>query len=87
MTIYWDIKEQAEAAARLGVAIVEGEDPPEGLLNGEVNNGLKDVPAFLVELIPVTVEDIESTIIEDGFWTRAQICTERIEAACERAGL
>ncbi len=39
MTVYKPIKPLAENAAELAVALANGEDPPEGLINGEEDNG------------------------------------------------
>jgi D-xylose transport system substrate-binding protein len=87
MTVYKAIKPEAEAAAEIAVALVRGEDPPEGLVNDQVDNGAKQVPSVLLEPVAVTVDNIEDTIIRDEFWTVDQICTSRYRSACEEAGL
>jgi len=87
MTVYKAIKPEAEAAAELAVALVRGEDPPEGLVNDEIDNGQGSVPSVLLEPIAVTRDNIDSTIVEDGFWTPQQICTQRYRQACEEAGI
>jgi D-xylose transport system substrate-binding protein len=85
MTVYKAIKPEAESAAELAVNLVQGTDPTQ--TTAPVNNGQEDVPSILLEPIAVTVDNINDTIIADGFWTAAQICTPAYEAACQQAGI
>ena len=87
MTVYKAIKPEAEAAAELAVALVRGEQPKSGLVNDEVDNGQEQVPSVLLEPIAVTKENINDTIVKDGFWKPAQICTPKYAAACKEAGI
>jgi D-xylose transport system substrate-binding protein len=87
MTVYKAIKPEAEAAAELAFALLKGEDPPAGLVNGEEDNGQGMVPSVLLEPVAVTVDNINDTIIADGFWTVDQICTPEYQQACEEAGI
>jgi D-xylose transport system substrate-binding protein len=87
MTVYKAIKPEAEAAAELAVALVNGEEPPEGLVNGEVDNGMKQVPSVLLEPIAVTKDKINDTIVKDEFWPVDEICTGKYAAACKEAGI
>ncbi len=48
MTVYKAIKPEAEAAAELAVALAQGEDAGGGLVNGEIDNGTKQVPSVLL---------------------------------------
>src|SRR5690606_40816399 len=73
MTVYKAIKAQAEAAASLAVALLNGEDTAE-LATGAVNNGTNDVPSVLLVPVSVTVDNIEETVIADGFRTWEEIC-------------
>jgi D-xylose transport system substrate-binding protein len=84
MTIYLDIKAQAENAAEAAVALAKGEKPQ---TNTTVNNGTADIPATLLDPIPVTKDKIKDTIVADGFYTVSDICTPDIAAACTEAGL
>ncbi len=87
MTVYKAIIPEAEAAAELAVALVNGEDPPTGLVNDKVDNGQKQVDSVLLQPVSVTVDNIDDTIIKDGFWTADQICTPQYAAACKKAGI
>jgi D-xylose transport system substrate-binding protein len=87
MTVYKAIKPEAEAAAQLAVALVQGKQPPSGLVNDEVDNGMKQVPSVLLKPVAVTKDNIQDTIVKDGFWTPQQICTGRFAQACQQAGI
>ncbi|NUT12695.1 MAG: sugar ABC transporter substrate-binding protein [Nonomuraea sp.] len=84
MTIYLDIRTEAEKAAELAVALTEGQGPA---ATSKVNNGTADIPAFLLDPIAVTAGKVKDTIVKDGFYTAAQICTAEVEAACAKAGI
>lgn len=40
--------------------------------NAILNNGIKNVSAYLLEPVVVTKENIEDTVIKDGFHTKKQ---------------
>lgn len=87
MTVYKAIEPEADAAAEMAVALVEGEEVPSGLVNGKTNNELEDVPSVLLEPVAVTKENINDTIVKDEFWTASEICTSAYKKACEEAGI
>ena len=87
MTVYKATLLETAAAAKLAAALAQGEEVPEGLVNGETDNGAKQVPSVLEEPVAVTIDNINETIIKDGFWTAADICTGQYAAACEQAGI
>ncbi|MCW9699895.1 MULTISPECIES: D-xylose ABC transporter substrate-binding protein [unclassified Avibacterium] len=70
MTVYKPITKLADKAAEIAVQLAKNETPES---NAVLNNGLKDVPAYLLNPIAVTKENIEETIIKDGFHSKAQI--------------
>jgi D-xylose transport system substrate-binding protein len=84
MTIYLNIRAQAEKSAELAVALGRGQRPS---APATVNNGTADIPAFLLAPTAVTKDKIQSTVIKDGFYQPAQICTGTIAAACASAGI
>jgi D-xylose transport system substrate-binding protein len=87
MTVYKAIKPEAEAAAALAYDLVMGQTPDASLVNGTTNNGTIDVPSILLTPVAVTKDNIESTIIADGFHTVAEICTSDFADACTAAGI
>lgn len=87
MTIYLTIKKQADVSAQLAVATATGEKPPPGLVNAKVDNGKKQVPSVLLTPVAVTKDNINDTVIADGFLDPAEICTGKYAAMCKEAGI
>jgi D-xylose transport system substrate-binding protein len=87
MTVYKAIKPEAEAAAQLAVDLLQGKQPSAGVVNGKTNNGQIDVPSVLLKPVAVTKENIQDTIIKDGFWKASEICTGQYAAGCKSAGI
>jgi D-xylose transport system substrate-binding protein len=87
MTVYKAIKPEAEAAATLANDLLNGKQPASGTVNGKTNNGQADIPSILLKPIAVTKDNINDTIIKDGFWKASQICTGRFAAGCKSAGI
>jgi len=81
MTVYKAVKQEAEGAAALAIAIINGDDTS-ALATGSVNNGTKDVPALLLVPVAVTADNIADTVIADGFRTWDEICVGDFEALC-----
>jgi len=70
MTVYKPIRQLAEVAAELAVAMAKGETPRADRL---VNNGMIDVPSVLLTPIAVDAANIDETIIADGFHSREEV--------------
>ena len=88
MTVYKAIKPEAEAAAQLAYDLLTKTQVPADMTNGKTtNNGKIDVPSVLLTPVAVTKDNIKSTVVADGFWTVAQICTPDYAADCTAAGL
>jgi D-xylose transport system substrate-binding protein len=87
MTVYKAIKAEAEAAAQLAFDLSQGNKPAASTVNGKTNNGQIDVPSVLLKPVTVTAENINDTIIKDGFWKASEICTGRFAAGCKDAGI
>jgi D-xylose transport system substrate-binding protein len=86
-TIYLTIKKQAQVSADLAVAAANGDPPPPSLINAKVNNGKEDVPSVLLTPIAVSKNNIEGTVVKDGFYAPKEICTGKYAQACSSAGL
>src|SRR5215216_2563198 len=84
MTVYKAIKKEADAAAKLAIALAKGEKPsaPES-----VDNGQKDVPAIFEEPVAVTKDNIKDYIGEPDFPKKEEICAGKLASACEEAGI
>jgi D-xylose transport system substrate-binding protein len=85
MTVYKGIKEEAEAAAAAALDLANGTTP--ATATGSVNNGMIDVPSILLTPVAVTKDNVASTVVADGFYTAADICTGAYAAACTEAGI
>jgi D-xylose transport system substrate-binding protein len=88
MTVYRPVRQEAEAAAVLAYDLVYGVSVPPSMTGGNtVGNGATEVPAVLIQPVAVTRRTLISTVVADGFWTRADICTAQYAQACRAAGL
>jgi D-xylose transport system substrate-binding protein len=81
MTVYKAIKAQAEAAAALAIALLQGADTSM-MVTGVVNNGTNDIPSVLLVPVGVTIDNIAETVIADGFRTREEICVGEFAQFC-----
>ena len=72
MTVYKAIRAEANAAADLAIALSRGEDAVG--VTGAVNNGTTDVPSVLLTPVTVTIDNIEETVVADGFRSIEEIC-------------
>jgi D-xylose transport system substrate-binding protein len=52
-----------------------------------VNNGKIDVASVLLTPVAVTKDNVNATVVKDGFWTVQQICTADYADACKAVGL
>ncbi|HGO5815867.1 TPA: D-xylose ABC transporter substrate-binding protein [Mannheimia haemolytica] len=67
MTVYKPITNLADKAAEIAVVLGKNEKVES---NAQLNNGMKEVPAYLLEPVVVTKENIDDTVIKDGFHTK-----------------
>ena len=81
LTIYKAIKPQAEDAAKKAILLANAEKL------ADVAAEKDGVPATLLSPVVVTVENIKDTVVADGFYTVADICTPEYADACAKAGL
>jgi D-xylose transport system substrate-binding protein len=87
MTVYKAIKPEAEAAAQLAYDLLNGKTPDASTVNGKTDNGSGQIPSVLLQPVSVTKDNVKDTIVADGFWTAAQLCTAEYKAACTAAGI
>jgi D-xylose transport system substrate-binding protein len=84
MTVYKAIKKEADAAAKLAIALINGETPD---APDSVNNGKKDVPSVFEEPVAVTKDNISEYLGEPDFPKKEDICAGKLAAKCEELGL
>ncbi len=86
-TVYKAYKPEAETAAQLAVNLLEGKDI-KSLATTTLTSGSGDkVPSQLLTPVSVTKANIKDTVVKDGLYTVADICTPQYAAACKAAGL
>jgi D-xylose transport system substrate-binding protein len=71
MTVYKPIQKLAEKAAELAVALAQKQ--PLTDKTSTVNNGKKDVPSILLEPIEVDKDNLDSTVIADGYQKKEDV--------------
>ena len=85
MTVYKAVKLEADAAAKVAIALDKGQTPPS---NAMVDNGPgHKTPAELETPVAVTASNIKDTVLKDGFLTRSQICGGTYAQYCSKYGI
>jgi D-xylose transport system substrate-binding protein len=87
MTVYQPIIDIAESSAELAVPIAQGKQPPADLAKDKVDNGAKQVPSVLLDTIAIQPDNIESTVVKQGFLDAGEICTGKYAKDCKEAGV
>jgi D-xylose transport system substrate-binding protein len=70
MTIYKPLHTLAQGAADLAVRMASGKPV---IARHAVNNGAIDVPSVLFDVVTVTRDNIDSTVVKDGLYRREEI--------------
>src|SRR4051795_7352551 len=83
--IYKPIRKMAEKAAEWAVGLTKGQKPADA--NSTENNGKADIPTLKLPVTPVTKANVKQTVIKDGFWKAADVCTGAYKQACTSAGI
>jgi D-xylose transport system substrate-binding protein len=84
MTVYKAIKKEADAAAKLAIALAKGETPS---APDKINNESKDIPAVFLDPVPVTKDNIKDYLGEPDFPKKEEICAGKLTSACSDVGL
>jgi D-xylose transport system substrate-binding protein len=87
MTVYKPFQKEADAAAAMAVALGRGESVHSVATTTVDSPTTENVPAMLLTPVGVTVDTIEQTLVKDGVYTINEICTPKLRAACDQAGL
>ncbi|MCW6006838.1 substrate-binding domain-containing protein [Micromonospora sp. CPCC 205371] len=85
MTVYKAIKQEADAAADLAIALAKGEkkDTTQTVKDPDGN---RDVPSVLLTPKAITKDTVKD-VVADGFVTKAQLCTGNFATLCTQAGI
>ncbi|MFD9006482.1 sugar ABC transporter substrate-binding protein [Streptomyces sp. NPDC059582] len=89
MSVYKSYPEEAEAAAEMAVAKVQGHDIQfDALASDKVDSPTDSkIPAQLVTVVALTKTNIEETVVADGIYKVSDICTAKYKATCTSLGL
>ncbi|WP_432194509.1 sugar ABC transporter substrate-binding protein [Streptomyces sp. bgisy027] len=84
MSVYKSYPQEAESAAEMAVAKVQGHDIQfDSLTQDQVDSPTdKDIPALLVPVVALTGKNIKETVVADGIYTVDDICTSEYKADC-----
>jgi len=85
MTVYKAVQKEADAAAKLAIALAKGQEP--NVETKPVNNEMKDVPSVLLEPVAVTKENITEYMDAPDFPKKEDICAGDAAALCAEVGL
>ena len=86
-TVYKAFKPEAEAAATLAVDLAQNKSISSLATTTQTSGSGNKVPSQLLTPVSVTKANIKDTVIKDGLYTVAQICTADYAKACKAAGL
>ena len=74
--------------------MIQGKAVDTTKFNAKENNGTIDVTTQVIPVVPVTLDgsiadtkSIVASVIADGFYTAAEICTADYATACTAAGI
>ncbi len=84
MTVYKAIKKEADAAAKLAIALAKGETPE---APDTINNESKDIPAVFLDPVAVTKDNIKEYLGEPDFPKKEEICAGKLASKCDELGL
>jgi D-xylose transport system substrate-binding protein len=87
MSVYKPYAPEADAAAEMAVALAQGKTL-DSIAKDKVDSPTtQQVPSVLVPVQSLTKDNINDTVIKDGVYTVADICTAQFKAACDKIGL
>ncbi|WP_179199413.1 sugar ABC transporter substrate-binding protein [Streptomyces viridochromogenes] len=89
MSVYKSYPHEAESAAEMAVAKVQGKDIQfDSLTQDQVDSPThQDIPALLVPVAALTKSNIDKTVLADNIYKLSEICTAKYKSACQQAGL
>jgi D-xylose transport system substrate-binding protein len=87
MTVYKAIKKEADAAAKLSIALIKGQDAS-SIASGSVKDTVLNTDVKSALQTPQAIfKDSVKDVIADGFWKKEDICTAQFASACSAAGI
>ncbi len=89
MSVYKPYPQEAESAAEMVVAYLQGRDIQfDALTRDRVDSpSNQGIPAQLVPVVALTKANIKDTVVADGFYKVSDICTPKFASDCAEIGL
>ncbi len=88
MTIYKPYASEAATAAKMALAAAEGKPyAGEHATVMRTNSSGHQVPSVLLPVVAVTSDNVKDTVVADGIYSAADLCTPSFAEACKAAGL
>ncbi|MFG2148768.1 substrate-binding domain-containing protein, partial [Streptomyces sp. NPDC048696] len=87
MSVYKPYVQEGPVAAQMAVSLAKGE-PLTLITKATVDSPTtKGVPSVIIPIVALTKANIKETVIRDGVYSAAEICTANVRDACEAMGL
>src|SRR5215467_11935055 len=89
-SVYKAVYKEAQASVAMATILLAGATPPSSLLNGKTVDPADSTitePATLLTPVWVTKDNMESTVVSDGFDSASAICTIAGATVCSAAGI
>ncbi|MBP2707084.1 sugar ABC transporter substrate-binding protein [Microbispora sp. RL4-1S] len=85
MTVYKPIKQEADATAKLAIALAKGEQPSASGSVKDPESG-RDVPSVLLDPQAIYTDNVKD-VVADGFVSKDELCTGDFAEKCTKAGI
>lgn len=86
MTVYKAVKQEADAAASLALALASGQTPTTDQTTKDPETG-QEVPSVLLQPVSIFKDNVKD-VVADGFTTAQNLCTtDKLKQACAEAGI
>ncbi|KOV69231.1 sugar ABC transporter substrate-binding protein [Streptomyces sp. MMG1121] len=87
MSVFKSYPQEANVAAEMAVALAQGKSLDSIAKDKVSSTSKKDIPSVLVPVVSLTQDNIKDTVIKQGYYTVADICTADYKTACDKIGL
>ncbi|MFD4523298.1 sugar ABC transporter substrate-binding protein [Streptomyces sp. NPDC058470] len=87
MSVYKPYPQEADIAGEMAVALAQGKSLDSIAKTTVDSPTTKAVPTVLVPVVSLTKDKINDTVIKDGIYTVAEICTSAYKAECDTLGI
>ncbi|OAR23060.1 ABC transporter substrate-binding protein [Streptomyces sp. ERV7] len=87
MSVYKPYVQEGPVAAQMAVALAKGQ-PLTIITKTTVDSPTKKaIPSVIIPIVSLTKANIKETVIRDGVYSTAEICTANVKDACDAMGL